>query len=93
MRRRREGVEGAWGDRLVSRRSRRRMERRDAETEGFGMATLAPAYSCAARFYAAPIQGSSGFANRETKLVISLARGFDWLPAHLKSWLQGHLLT
>ena len=68
---------------LVSRRSRRRMERRDAETEGLGMATLASA-SCAARFYAAPIQGSDRHL---------LGEGFDWLPVQLKSWPQGHLLT
>ena len=52
------------------------MERRDAETKDSGMATLAPAYSCAARFYAAPIQGSDRHF---------LDEGFDWLPAQLKS--------
>ena len=56
------------------------MERRDAETKGLGIARLLPAYSCAARFYAAPIQGSNGFANRETKIAISLARGSIGCP-------------
>ena len=36
-------VQKTGGGGLVSKRSRRRMERRDAETEGLGMATVPPA--------------------------------------------------
>ena len=70
------GGVGGGGGGLASKRSRRRMEKRDAETEGLGMATVVPAYFCAARFYAAPIQGSDRHF---------LGEGFDWLPAQLKS--------
>ena len=96
-----QGVEGGWGyqnnrmrerrcaeDGAGGRKQEKQKEERKGEmwkTEGLGMATLAPAYSRAARFYTAPIQGSSGFAARDTNIAVSPGKEFEWLPAHLKS--------
>ena len=75
MRERRCAEDGAGG-----RKQEKQKEERKGEmwkTEGLGMATLAPAYSRAARFYTAPIQGSSGFAARDTNIAVSLCKEFE----------------